>query len=268
MVLMLFRQNNTTDPACLFSQTIPKHPIFVGVALMDNEQEFKQFVSNVAPGRTIKSSDDLKQLTSIQQARIQTWINKNKYHLTDSQVEEVNENDTPQSITETISNDKSQQSLGIDIQSTQAFSCLQSDKREFLRSYGCFSDTEISYCMSKLDWQETAAGIFALKEAVVKAERGTMNISDVTVNHSQGVPTVNNYTCSISHDNGFAIAVAFKNNNSHTENYIPTEKNDLAQGTVSSVKNITFMKIALLSVGISLSTLVIYDTVLKDVSPF
>ena len=235
---------------------------------MDNEQEFKQFVSNVAPGRTIKSSDDLKQLTSIQQARIQTWINKNKYHLTDSQVEEVNENDTPQSITETISNDKSQQSLGIDIQSTQAFSCLQSDKREFLRSYGCFSDTEISYCMSKLDWQETAAGIFALKEAVVKAERGTMNISDVTVNHSQGVPTVNNYTCSISHDNGFAIAVAFKNNNSHTENYIPTEKNDLAQGTVSSVKNITFMKIALLSVGISLSTLVIYDTVLKDVSPF
>lgn len=235
---------------------------------MDNDQEFKQFVSNVAPGRTIKSSDDLKQLTSIQQARIQTWINKNKYHLTDSQVEEVNENDTPQSITETISNDKSQQSLGIDIQSTQAFSCLQSDKREFLRSYGCFSDTEISYCMSKLDWQETAAGIFALKEAVVKAERGTMNMSDVTVNHSQGVPTVNNYTCSISHDNGFAIAVAFKNNNSHTENYIPTEKKDLAQGTVSSVKNITFMKIALLSVGISLSTLVIYDTVLKNVSPF
>jgi len=253
----------------LFSQTIPKHPIFVGVALMDNKQEFNKFVDSLAPDIVIKCSDDLNQLTSIQQARIQTWMKKNNYNLTESKFDnDVNESHTSRSVTKTINHDMRQLSLGIDIQSTQAFACLQADKREHLRSYGCFSDAEISHCLSKINCEETAAGIFALKEAVVKAEHGAVNISDIAVSYSHGAPNVHNYACSISHDSGFAIAVALKNNISNMYNSTSVEKDDLAQSTVPRVNNITFMKATLLSVMISFSMILIYEAVLKNVFPF
>jgi len=79
-----------------------------------------------------------------------------------------------------------------------------------------FTPAEILYAESKADSAQTYAGLFAAKEATVKA-LGTgftgLNLEQIEIKHSaQGQPFAvvdsKEIKISISHDSGFAVAVA------------------------------------------------------------
>jgi phosphopantetheine--protein transferase-like protein len=79
-----------------------------------------------------------------------------------------------------------------------------------------FSLREVAYAETKTDPLETLAGIFALKEAVVKTgqvpETLSANFKELEVLHDEkGIPSMNGFAVSISHCNGLAAAMAISN---------------------------------------------------------
>lgn len=79
-----------------------------------------------------------------------------------------------------------------------------------------FSLREVAYAETKTDPLQTLAGIFALKEAVVKTgqvpETLSANFKELEVLHDgKGIPSMNGFAVSISHCNGLAIAMAIAN---------------------------------------------------------
>ena len=74
-----------------------------------------------------------------------------------------------------------------------------------------FSDKEISYCVLQSDPYASFAGLFAVKEAIVKANPKYYNtkFKDINIQHnSQGKPEFNGMNISISHTESTAVAVA------------------------------------------------------------
>jgi holo-[acyl-carrier protein] synthase len=77
-----------------------------------------------------------------------------------------------------------------------------------------FTNKEISYALLKPRPYETLAGLFCAKEAICKADNEIKELSfnEIEIEHSSnGAPHFKNFSLSISHSNGFAIAVAYKN---------------------------------------------------------
>lgn len=106
--------------------------------------------------------------------------------------------------------------IGCDIVKIDRFEKLMTNK-VFLDKY--FSLDEQKYILSKQNKAQTMAGIFACKEAVLKALKigigGGILLKDVQVLHdSLGAPKVklngHNVQVSISHDGEYAFAVAIK----------------------------------------------------------
>lgn len=106
--------------------------------------------------------------------------------------------------------------IGIDILSVKK---LEEKSEKFIENI--FTADEIRYASNKRNRHETLAGIFALKEAVIKAF--DLNLSyiikkKIEITYLKDKPIVkingkntNSYS-SISHDNGFAVAVCVANN--------------------------------------------------------
>ena len=110
--------------------------------------------------------------------------------------------------------------VGIDIVDTKRFSDYSDRSDSHLSKW--FTDDELDYCFRRNPPSNGLAGKFAAKEAVVKilTERG-INISHLKeieiLNDKNGKPFVNSsllapindkIKISISHDGGFAIAIA------------------------------------------------------------
>lgn len=107
--------------------------------------------------------------------------------------------------------------IGIDIISVKK---LENKSKEFIENI--FTDNELEYASNKSNRLETLAGIFALKEAAIKAF--DLNLSylirkKIEITHIDNKPHIlidgkNTYSySSISHDNGFAVAVCDVGNN-------------------------------------------------------
>ena len=74
-----------------------------------------------------------------------------------------------------------------------------------------FSEKEIAYCILQPNVYSSFAGLFAAKEAIVKANNQYQNIKfkDIVITHNaQGKPEFNGVTISISHTEETAVAVA------------------------------------------------------------
>lgn len=101
--------------------------------------------------------------------------------------------------------------LGIDLQNTNELfpqgvpDDLKSD--EALKSI--FTLQELSYAASKGDAIETLTGIFAAKEAIIKAGSTNAALNSLEILPGPGgAPQTKNYWISISHSGGYAIALA------------------------------------------------------------
>lgn len=103
-------------------------------------------------------------------------------------------------------------SIGVDILEISRIRKLMGNEK-FLNRF--FSDAEISYIESSAKADETCAGIFAAKEAIIKALNGNLaglQYKDISIERKNDVPFayVNgiNFFVSISHDGDYAISVA------------------------------------------------------------
>lgn len=103
-------------------------------------------------------------------------------------------------------------SIGVDILEISRIRKLMENEK-FLNRF--FSDVEISYIESSAKADETCAGIFAAKEAIIKALNGNLaglQYKDISIQRKNDVPFayVNgiNFFVSISHDGDYAISIA------------------------------------------------------------
>lgn len=102
-------------------------------------------------------------------------------------------------------------SIGVDILEISRIRKLMENEK-FLNRF--FSDAEISYIESSAKADETCAGIFAAKEAIIKALNGNLaglQYKDISIERKNDVPFayVNgiNFFVSISHDGDYAISI-------------------------------------------------------------
>lgn len=113
-------------------------------------------------------------------------------------------------------------SIGVDILEISKIRKLMKNEK-FLNRF--FSDAEISYIESSAKADETCAGIFAAKEAIIKALNGNLvglQYKDISIERKNDVPFayVNgiNFFVSISHDADYAISVASTDENTYKIN--------------------------------------------------
>jgi len=100
-------------------------------------------------------------------------------------------------------------SVGIDIEEIAALPrTTDFRKEEFYRMN--FTPAEIAYCILQPDPYSSFAGLFAVKEAIVKADESkrNSNFNTLEIQHSpEGKPLYPHYGVSISHAGGMAVAV-------------------------------------------------------------
>lgn len=102
--------------------------------------------------------------------------------------------------------------VGVDIQLiSEIFSSALSFDEKCVEWLGdLFTAKEIAYARSKDSPQQTLAGIFCAKEAVIKAGE-VLDLSAIEILPDEyGVPSCDGYQISISHSGEYAIAIAIK----------------------------------------------------------
>ena len=131
-------------------------------------------------------------------------------------------------VNENVASQKSdlpaQFSLGIDIENASSFESA-TDYREAAFYKSNFSAEEISYCLLQPNTLLSFAGLFAAKEAIVKADNSYqgVNFNNIEIKHDKlGKPVYKNFSISISHTDGVAVAVAFLP--PQTDHNIPKEQ--------------------------------------------
>jgi len=100
--------------------------------------------------------------------------------------------------------------MGIDIESIDTMPKAADFRREEFYKMN-FTPREIAYCILQPDPYSSFAGLFAAKEALVKADGSMrqMPFNQIAIGHSEeGKPLYPGYTLSIAHANGTAVAVA------------------------------------------------------------
>ncbi len=102
--------------------------------------------------------------------------------------------------------------IGIDIEEVSAMpEALDFRETEFYRMN--FAPPEIAYCILQPDPYSSFAGLFAAKEAVVKADARykVRTFDTIVIDHSiEGKPLFPGFGLSISHAGGMAVAVAIR----------------------------------------------------------
>lgn len=105
--------------------------------------------------------------------------------------------------------------IGIDIQKIDELVPHEDafDFRSSAEYSNIFSDREISYACAKQRPRETLAGLFAAKEAIVKADGGKAGVRLCEIEILPGLggePTHAGFELSVSHSGDYAIAVALR----------------------------------------------------------
>tara|TARA_B100001175_G_scaffold301507_1_gene294687 strand:+ start:53 stop:814 length:762 start_codon:yes stop_codon:yes gene_type:complete len=144
-------------------------------------------------------------------------------------------------------------SIGIDIEEISSFEVVDNYMEDnFYKSN--FGSEEITYCMSKVNPVESFAGLFSLKEAIIKADNSLRKIkfNKINITHSiDGKPMFDGFALSLSHSKNNAVAVAV----AHRINY---EKNQsLSNETLKKLVNQEIRNIALLPIMITIIFLIL-----------
>lgn len=137
-------------------------------------------------------------------------------------------------------------SIGIDIEQVSALPKTNDFRNEGFYTDN-FSEKEIAYCILQPNAYASFAGLFAAKEAIVKANNQYKNIkfNQIIITHNTlGKPTFEGVNISISHTNESAVAVAVLIENSAT-----TIVKEVA---VNSTYNMTTLLVAGLSLVLAI----------------
>jgi phosphopantetheine--protein transferase-like protein len=105
-------------------------------------------------------------------------------------------------------------SVGIDIEAIGLMP-IAVDYRADVFYTANFTDAEIAYSILQPNPLATFAGLFAAKEAIVKADNAYLKIpfNKIAINHiASGKPVFNQFSISIAHANEYATAVAIPAN--------------------------------------------------------
>lgn len=108
---------------------------------------------------------------------------------------------------------QAQPSIGIDIESVSGFP-IAGDFRTHEFYQLNFSQKEIAYAILQPDPLQTFAGMFAAKEAIIKASEGWTGVpfNQLEILHDAvGKPLFEGFAISISHQESIAVAVAIRN---------------------------------------------------------
>jgi holo-[acyl-carrier protein] synthase len=104
-------------------------------------------------------------------------------------------------------------SIGIDIEEISSFEPVNNYKdNQFINNN--FSSEEIQYCNSKANPLKSFAGLFSLKEAIVKADNSFKNetFDKIIISHTTThKPVFAGFALSLSHSENHVVAVACKN---------------------------------------------------------
>jgi phosphopantetheine--protein transferase-like protein len=108
--------------------------------------------------------------------------------------------------------------IGVDIERIDDFSIVNDYRADpFYRQN--FTAAEISHSIMQVDKQQSFAGQFAAKEAIVKADNRFLHVpfNEIGLRYDEmGKPSFPGFSISISHSNGFAVAAAIAMPGSHT----------------------------------------------------
>lgn len=190
-----------TEPSAIGNDTvIDRSALGNSILLHRLYASFSQQGYSVSNYNTVRTFGDLKtRLSQINGATVGTQIipvpSQNGVHLSSSFLQ-----------------DSTGGGLGIDIESIENFEVVQ-DYRENIFYKENFSPREISYCLLQHDARISLAGLFAAKEALIKADNSLAGVpfNAFEIEHDKnGKPFFKNFTLSISHAGQYATAVAFK----------------------------------------------------------
>jgi phosphopantetheine--protein transferase-like protein len=112
-----------------------------------------------------------------------------------------------------ISKEEQETAIGIDIELISAMP-LVNDFRESEFYKMNFAPAEIAYCILQKDPYASFTGLFAAKEALIKADNGLQikNFNTIVIDHlPMGKPVFPGFQLSISHTGETVVAVAIKN---------------------------------------------------------
>lgn len=154
--------------------------------------------------------------------------------------------------TVSISNEANEIPVGIDIEEiTQMPAATDFREDDFYKMN--FSVQEIAYCILQPNPYASFTGLFAAKEALVKADNKYKSIpfNQISISHSPaGKPIFPGFNISISHTDQLAVAVIVK-----TVQPVPAS---LSLPETSKSQTQPFLLFSLLALVISLITLVLY----------
>ena len=175
-------------------------------------QEALDLYRNLA-GNEAEGTVDLNSLSSAKRARFIAFCRQQGIDLSQP-LQLTNKTASPSLISTDNFSPPSFCSVGIDLIFVQElFPEAPQDLKSDKGISEIFSLREMAYAETKTDPLLTLAGIFALKEAVVKTGQVphtlSANFKELEVSHDeQGVPSMNGFAVSISHCSGLAVAMA------------------------------------------------------------
>lgn len=155
--------------------------------------------------------DDLELLTSVQKARLLSWLESSNIDL-----DILDNNQKSSSPNSTVIMDDNVENeefhIGIDIQNIdELFQNIEGDLKTNSDLINIFNEAELIYAESKKNTHDTLAGIFSLKEAIIKTGLvgNEIKLKDIVIEHNEdGKPIYKNFSTSISHSKNMVIAVA------------------------------------------------------------
>jgi phosphopantetheine--protein transferase-like protein len=138
--------------------------------------------------------------------------------------------------------------IGIDIEDISNFDEAE-DYREHIFYKSNFTPQEISYCLLQNNVRLSFVGLFAAKEAIVKANNDyqSNSFSAIQIEHdNKGKPYHKNFSISISHTNDTAIAVAVFNQSVDQDSTNPTKLSIPSSNNQTSFKGANYSLFAFL----------------------
>ena len=183
-------------------------------------EKFRDFLE-VLLNKKIQN-DDMIKLSSAQTARVAMWVDKNKYKLDFTQIRsnftlsslmlsaQKNTVNIPQNNDTSFKQYLNNPSLGIDIQLVGEI-FPEDETLDSVELEKFFTKYEIGHAKSSAHPKVSLAGLFSLKESLIKAGAVYDTYSDLEITHdSFGAPIYYGFLVSISHSGNYVTSVALK----------------------------------------------------------
>jgi phosphopantetheine--protein transferase-like protein len=110
--------------------------------------------------------------------------------------------------------------VGIDVQDINELpDCIDYWEDDFYKSK--FTSIEIAYCVQKNNIKQSFAGIYSLKESLIKSDN-SLEWNNIEINHDEfGKPYYCDFNVSISHSSNYVISIALRK----IESILPPSEN-------------------------------------------